>query len=64
MNYLILFSLSTPIILSVLQGYFGALGTFLQSAFGKDVDKILCLNRSDRQTQRDVDTDMSNYPNR
>jgi pantothenate kinase len=23
------------------EGYFGALGTFLQSAFGEDVDKIL-----------------------
>jgi hypothetical protein len=28
------------------EGYFGALGTFLQSAFGDDVDKILNLRKS------------------
>mmetsp|Transcript_23682 Transcript_23682/g.22788 ORF Transcript_23682/g.22788 Transcript_23682/m.22788 type:complete len:796 (+) Transcript_23682:252-2639(+) len=28
------------------EGYFGALGTFLQSAFGDDVDKILNLSKS------------------
>ena len=28
------------------EGYFGALGTFLQSAFGEDVDKILTLAQS------------------
>jgi type II pantothenate kinase len=28
------------------EGYFGALGTFLQSAFGDDVDKIIRYKRS------------------
>jgi len=26
------------------EGYFGALGTFLQSAFGADVDKVRALS--------------------
>ena len=28
-------------------GYFGALGTFLKSAFGRDLDTILTLDRDD-----------------
>ena len=41
-------------------GYFGALGTFLKSAFGRDLDTILTLDRDDGNNNSNSNNNMHN----